>query len=81
MALKRALSAPRVANAVDALELALSEIIYIPDQQEKQEILNRHTGRQVPDATVNMEQANPWSEDWILGKNNQHANWRGTLDH
>lgn len=59
MALKRALSAPRVANAVDALELALSEIIYIPDQQEKQEILNRHTGRQVPDSTVNMEQANP----------------------
>lgn len=41
MALKQSLSAPRVLATVDALEDALSNIIYIPDEQEKQEIIKR----------------------------------------
>jgi len=42
MALKRPLSAPRIDAAVDALELALSEVLYVPDDNEKEEILKRH---------------------------------------
>ncbi len=42
MALKRSLSAPRVIDAVDAFELALNDIIYVPTEAEKEEILKRH---------------------------------------
>ena len=42
MALKRALSAPRVDTAVLALALAISEIIYVPDEKEREEIIKRH---------------------------------------
>lgn len=42
MSLKRALNVPKVDGAVDALELALSEILYIPDDKEKDEIYKRH---------------------------------------
>jgi intracellular multiplication protein IcmP len=42
MALKRPLSAPRVDSAVDALEVALTEVMYVPDDKEKEEILKRH---------------------------------------
>ena len=38
LALKRPLSMPVVDAAVDALELALSEILYIPDDKEREEI-------------------------------------------
>lgn len=40
-ALKRALSVPIVVDAVNALEVALSEIIYIPSEEEREEIFNR----------------------------------------
>ncbi len=39
MALKRSLSAPRIDGAVEALNLALSEVIYIPDEQEKEALI------------------------------------------
>lgn len=42
MSLKRALFVPKVDAAVDAVELALSEILYIPDDKEKDEIHKRH---------------------------------------
>lgn len=45
-ALKRPLNTQKVDNAVDALKLALSEIIYIPDEKEKQEILDRHKAQE-----------------------------------
>lgn len=41
LALKRPLSMPVVDAAVDALHLALSEILYIPDEKEREEILKR----------------------------------------
>lgn len=40
-ALKRALSVPTVIDAVNALDLAMSEIIYVPDEKEKEEIKKR----------------------------------------
>lgn len=39
MALKRALSAPRIDGAVDALNEALSNVIYIPDEKEKEALI------------------------------------------
>ncbi len=39
MALKRPLSAPRIDGAVEALNEALSNIIYIPDEKEKEAII------------------------------------------
>lgn len=42
LALKRSLSVPVVTGAVDALELALNDIIYMPDDQEREEIYKRH---------------------------------------
>lgn len=42
LALKRPLSVPVVEAAVDALELALSDVLYVPDEKERQEILKRH---------------------------------------
>lgn len=45
MALRRPLNVPRVDNAVTALELAISEIIYIPDEKEKEEIMKRYQDR------------------------------------
>lgn len=41
LALKRPLSVPVVNAAVDALELALSDIIYVPDDKEREEIFKR----------------------------------------
>jgi len=41
MALKAPLSSPRIDGAVEGLEIALSELIYIPDDKEKDEILKR----------------------------------------
>jgi intracellular multiplication protein IcmP len=41
LALKRPLSMPIVDAAVDALALALSEILYIPDDKEREEIIKR----------------------------------------
>jgi intracellular multiplication protein IcmP len=41
MALKRPLSAPRVEEAVSALELAISEIFYVPDPAEREELLKQ----------------------------------------
>jgi len=49
LALKRALSAPVVGAAVDALELALSEILYIPDEKEREEIMKRHQAPSQPE--------------------------------
>jgi intracellular multiplication protein IcmP len=45
LALKRPLSVPRVNAAVDALETALSNIIYVPDEKEREEIMKRHQER------------------------------------
>lgn len=42
LALKRPLSVPDVAGAMTALELALSEIIYVADDKEREEIYKRH---------------------------------------
>ncbi len=39
VSLKRALSAPRVDGAVEALAVALSEVIYMPDDAERAEII------------------------------------------
>jgi intracellular multiplication protein IcmP len=52
MALRRSLSVPRIDNCVDALELAISEIIYIPDDKEKEEIMKRYHDRQTAANTV-----------------------------
>lgn len=41
-ALKRPLNVPMVMNAVDALEGALSDVIYIPDEKERDEIMKRY---------------------------------------
>jgi intracellular multiplication protein IcmP len=41
MALKSPLSAPRVDGAITGLTIALSELIYIPDEKEKAEIMNQ----------------------------------------
>ncbi len=46
MALKRPLNAPRVEGAVDALAIALSELIYIPDEEEKEEIIKRRDAQE-----------------------------------
>lgn len=46
MALGRSLSAPRVDEAVVALELALGDVIYAPSDEEKQEIAKRHEAKQ-----------------------------------
>ncbi len=53
MALKRPLSAPRVDEAVRALEIALSELNYVPDPKEKEEIMKRKADR---DQTQPVEQ-------------------------
>ena len=45
MALKRALNSPKVQAAVTAVELALTEVIYIPDDAEKAEIYKRKADR------------------------------------
>lgn len=42
LALRRPLSVPVVGAAVDALELALSDVIYMPDEKEREEIMKRH---------------------------------------
>jgi intracellular multiplication protein IcmP len=39
MALRRALSAPRIEEAVHALELALADVLYVPDPAEKEALL------------------------------------------
>ncbi len=54
MALKRPLSVPRVDSAVHALQIALTEVIYIPDEKEKMEILKRQENNQ--EAEHNAEQ-------------------------
>lgn len=41
MALKAPLSSPRIDGAVEGLEIALSEIIYVPDDKEREEIAKR----------------------------------------
>jgi intracellular multiplication protein IcmP len=46
LALKRPLSSPMVEGAVIALELALSEIIFIPDDKEREEIEKRRKEKQ-----------------------------------
>ncbi len=42
LALKRPLSVPIVDNAVVALEIALNEVLYIPGEQEREDILKRY---------------------------------------
>lgn len=39
MALKRPLSAPRIDGAVEALNIALSDVIYIPDEKERETLV------------------------------------------
>lgn len=39
MALKRPLSAPRIDGAVEALNIALSDVIYIPDEKEREALV------------------------------------------
>ncbi len=41
MALKRPLSAPRIEEAVNAFEVALSEVLYVPDPAERDELLKQ----------------------------------------
>lgn len=58
LALKRPLSVPVVTAAVDALELALSEIIYVPNDKEREEILKKHQDTAAATTTTTMG-ANP----------------------
>lgn len=55
LALKRSLSVPTVMGAVDALAIALSEVVYTPDDQEKEEIKKRH--EVAPKSNVEEEEA------------------------
>lgn len=55
LALKRPLSVPVVEAAVDALELALSEVIYVPDEKERQEIMKRHQEQQASETAAEAE--------------------------
>lgn len=48
LALKRLISVPDVAGAVDALQLALSDIIFVPTDKEREEIMKKIN--QVPQA-------------------------------
>lgn len=41
MCLKRSLSVPHVAGAVDALQLALSEIVFVPDEKEREDLMKQ----------------------------------------
>jgi len=59
MALKRPLSCPKVQAAVTAVELALTEVIYIPDDQEKEEIQKR----QAESEHVSPEESHKVSEE------------------
>ncbi len=45
-ALKRPLSSPVVGLAVNALEVALESILYVPDDKEREEIIKRHNEAQ-----------------------------------
>jgi len=52
LALKRPLSMPVIDAAVDALQLALSEILYIPDDKEREEIKKRLEAKQQEESVV-----------------------------
>lgn len=54
-ALKRPLSVPLVVDAVHALELALSEILYIPDDKEREEIIKVRTAQQKKPLSESLE--------------------------
>lgn len=54
-ALRRALSVPIVVDAVNALELALSEILYIPDNAERETIMKAHTEETPASTTTETE--------------------------
>jgi intracellular multiplication protein IcmP len=41
MALKRALNSPRIDPAVEALNIALSEVIYVPDEKEREALVKQ----------------------------------------
>lgn len=51
LALKRPLSVPDVAGAVDALELALGDVIYIPDEKEREELLKQAEDKRIASKT------------------------------
>lgn len=57
MALRRPLSVPKVREAVDALELAISDIIYTPDDKEKEEIKKRYEAKQQAAASSSSSEA------------------------